>query len=748
MEDILQRRPWLTPTLLALLSLLFFGGVLWTPGQIIAAPDIEGLFVPWLTYAVESLRQGVFPLWDTNQFSGYPFFANIQVGLFYPPNWLFLILPVSTGLAVNLALHVWLGGWGMARLVQRLGGSHSGALIAGLAFAFSGFTAVRVAEGHYGYLNTFAWTPWVVLAYWWAAREGRWHRYALAGAPFGMAILAGHITSMLYVALILLAAAIYQTVVIEGGDGKQRLLRAGLPLLVMVAVGAALAGVQLVPTAEFAMFSTRVSAGFDDETIARYSMYPEHLLTLAAPDFFGQPLITGYWARGAYSESMYYAGVVPLLLALLALRAPTLRRPATFLALLAGVGLLLALGVNGPLYPVAYRLLPPFRWAGVPARAGFLFLFGVCALAGLAATQRADPQDRRRLLRPLNRWLWAIIGAALLAALAAFLLFALNLPGSEAGRAFHMGNALLLFAIWAALGTGALTWWARAPSARWAPALAAALVLLDLWTFGLRLVKAGPYPPMPLWGVIQSLTGEAYRREGPFRILPWGFNTFWQNGATLTEDVESVFGYNTMELTVYNAFTSVSPDWRARAYDLLNARYVAHWGALEDASAYTYLGEGYGVYVYERPNWMPRAWLAGRYEVAADPIARLNQPDFAYRATVLLEAEPPCAPQGDGAGTAKVVAETADRVQLSVEAESPSLLVYSGQYYPGWTAAVDGAPAEVLRADAVLRAVCVPAGAHTVAMTFQPASLTVGALLSLAAAALLTVAVRAWARRR
>src|SRR5690606_36020953 len=114
--------------------------------------------------------------------------------------------------------------------------------------------------------------------------------------PFGMAILAGHITSLLYIALIVLAAAVYQAVVAENRDWKQRLLQVGAPLAVMAAVGVALAGVQLLPTAEFAARSTRVSAGFDDAALARYSLYPEHLLTLAAPDFFGQPFITGYWA--------------------------------------------------------------------------------------------------------------------------------------------------------------------------------------------------------------------------------------------------------------------------------------------------------------------------------------------------------------------------------------------------------------------------------------------------------------------
>lgn len=745
MEQALQRRPWLTPTLLALLSVLFFGGVFWTPGEALAGADTEALFIPWLTHAAESIRQGMLPLWDTHQFSGYPFFANIQAALFYPPTWLCLILPVSTGLAVSLALHVWLGGWGMARLVRWLGGSQTGALTAGVVFAFSGFTAARVAEGHIGVINTLAWTPWVVLAYWWgwAMRKGRWFRPVLAGAPLAMAVLAGHITSMLYVGLILLAAAIYQAVAVETGDWKARLAWAGAPLVVMAAVGTALAGVQLVPTLEFAARSTRLTPDYAELT--RFSLYPEHLLTLAAPDFFGQPLITGYWAQGSYPESIYYVGVLPLLLALMALRAPRLRRAMIFLASLAGVGLLLALGVNGPLYPVVYRLLPVFRLARAPARAGFLFLFGASALAGLAVTLLADPVSRPRLLRPLRgRWPGVVIGGAALAALVAYLLFALNLPDSEAGRLYHMGSALLLFALWAALGVSALVWWGRAGTAAWAPLLVIALALLDLWTFGLRLVRTGPPPPHPVWATVRSLTGEAFQEEGPFRVLPWGMSIFWQNGATLTDNVESVFGYNAMELSAYSAFVSAAPDWRAPAYDLLNARYLAHAGALDEAEGLAYLGEGYGVYLYERPGWMPRAWLAGRYEVTADPVTRLNQPDFDYRAVVLLEQEPPCAPAGgDSGGRVEVVAETATRVELSVTGERDALLVYSGVHYPGWTAAVDGAPAEVLRADGILRGVCVPAGRHTVTMDFLPASLVAGGVITLAALALLAIAARA-----
>ncbi|HEY2746507.1 MAG TPA: YfhO family protein, partial [Polyangia bacterium] len=67
----------------------------------------------------------------------------------------------------------------------------------------------------------------------------------------------------------------------------------------------------------------------------------------------------------------------------------------------------------------------------------------------------------------------------------------------------------------------------------------------------------------------------------------------------------------------------------------------------------------------------------------------------------------------------------------------------------GWSATVDGAPAPIVRADEVARAVAIPAGAHTVAMRYRTPGLRAGALVSLLAwialafAALFTRAARA-----
>ena len=60
-------------------------------------------------------------------------------------------------------------------------------------------------------------------------------------------------------------------------------------------------------------------------------------------------------------------------------------------------------------------------------------------------------------------------------------------------------------------------------------------------------------------------------------------------------------------------------------------------------------------------------------------------------------------------------------VSVSVPPSSPGgLLVLSDQWYPGWTATVDGKSVAILRGDLALRAVALSPGAHQVRFRYQP----------------------------
>jgi hypothetical protein len=75
-----------------------------------------------------------------------------------------------------------------------------------------------------------------------------------------------------------------------------------------------------------------------------------------------------------------------------------------------------------------------------------------------------------------------------------------------------------------------------------------------------------------------------------------------------------------------------------------------------------------------------------------------------------------------------------------VESEQGGVVVFSEIYYPGWQATIDGEKVEIARANYVLRALEMPAGTHTVVMTFDPASIHTTERIAFAALILLAVA--------
>lgn len=87
------------------------------------------------------------------------------------------------------------------------------------------------------------------------------------------------------------------------------------------------------------------------------------------------------------------------------------------------------------------------------------------------------------------------------------------------------------------------------------------------------------------------------------------------------------------------------------------------------------------------------------------------------------------------------------RVEIDVTMERPGLLILADVYYPGWKLLVDGRPAEVLRANRMMRGAALDTGNHHLVYFYDPLSFRIG--LGLSAAGLLALfAALAWSARR
>lgn len=130
-----------------------------------------------------------------------------------------------------------------------------------------------------------------------------------------------------------------------------------------------------------------------------------------------------------------------------------------------------------------------------------------------------------------------------------------------------------------------------------------------------------------------------------------------------------------------------------------------------------------------RNPWaMGNAWMAERVVLADDADMELadlemlkEMPHTAVLAASSVDEETSLSLM-PGSGSISLTAYEANA--LSFEAETDGgVAVFSDIYYPGWQCTIDGEPAEILRANYVLRAVVLPSGKHTVNFRFDPQSL-------------------------
>ncbi|HET8947862.1 MAG TPA: YfhO family protein, partial [Candidatus Polarisedimenticolia bacterium] len=132
---------------------------------------------------------------------------------------------------------------------------------------------------------------------------------------------------------------------------------------------------------------------------------------------------------------------------------------------------------------------------------------------------------------------------------------------------------------------------------------------------------------------------------------------------------------------------------------------------------------------------LPRIRFVTRARPPRDPrdaAASLLDPAFDPDSEVLVDDAPRTepAPSPEGAPI-QVLQDDPERVRISLVAPRAGHLVLSDCDAPGWRATVDGFPAPIRRANMLFRAVPVPAGRHTIEMSYRPFSVKAGAALSL-----------------
>ena len=185
------------PVLLLVAALLGLAVLLFAPfffdGRVLWSQDIGRVYYPVATL----LRQVLLNLdpaplvWNPNLGAGFPLVADGVSTPFYPLHWpLLMLLPPARALTAGLFLGYLGSALAMAAFVRSLGQSRPAAILAGLAYAWSGF-----AVGHSVHVNVVAGLPFLPLTLLFLERASKGaalRNVTLAGMSWGLLCLGGH----------------------------------------------------------------------------------------------------------------------------------------------------------------------------------------------------------------------------------------------------------------------------------------------------------------------------------------------------------------------------------------------------------------------------------------------------------------------------------------------------------------------------------------------------------------------------
>jgi hypothetical protein len=736
--------------------LWLFGGALFA-GRVLFFRDLSTHYGPAYAFAADALHRGVWPVWNPLTSAGEPFI------LVYPPDLTFLLLGGRLApLGVGAALHLLLALVGGTALARRLGMGHWGAFLAGTVYGLGGFSLslINLVPLH----QASAWAPWVIAAFLAAVRRPTGRRLAVLAALLALQASTLGVEIVLQTALVGLVLT----------EDRQWLRDRRAPRLLAVGLLALALAAPAVLGVRSLIEGTSRGRGFHVPEALQFSLHPVVLVEALLPKLLGEPHAfsdADYWGRAFFPDGYpylltLYIGLPVLLIALHA-------RRQRHLWLLTLLGLLLSLGVYGPLGLLPDAWVLPFRG---PQKFFFLSHLSLALLAGFGFEAALGSRPQRRL-----RLVLAVPGLTLLLVVAFLHLDAgaareglarLVPPLADPRGRVVAGNtwpAAWLPAGLLALGTGL----ALVRGGRWTQT-AAGLVLLDLLTVN---------------GTVNPLAPAAFyelRRDVAALVKPaaeMGNGRWFSYGVAHTPGLrfEPVMARAPSDAWLYYldrqslfpntpaldglpcAFGLDRTGWAPEGSTLqpaesTPAQFRRHWRRLQLAGVRWILSfEGLPadrvllrgevklpevrpkLRLYELASTLPRALWVPRYEVEADPArlrARLEDGSFDPRTVVLLSAPPPVdgiGGAGGAEGPSTVVYEAVDPHTVRVHAATPpGFIVVLDGYHPDWQAEDQSGLIRLLRADGRYRALLTPGGERVFTLRYRPAWRAPSLLLSAA----------------
>lgn len=288
------------------------------------------------------------------------------------------------------------------------------------------------------------------------------------------------------------------------------------------------------------------------------------------------------------------------------------------------------------------------------------------------------------------------------------------------------------------------------------------LCLADMWGVNKRYLNDAQFVPHSIRTetFTKTNTDELILQDSSldYRVLNFATSTFDDNNTSYWH--KSVGGYHPAKLRRYQEMIEhhISPEMQAaykaiataggemdsvdankfRVLNMLNTKYFIFPAGQQRQTVPILNPHAYG-----------NAWFVNKVQYVNNANEEIDALDSIIPTeTAVVDARFKDVLKGatesykDSLSSIRLTSYAPNRLTYETNNTQDGIAVFSEIYYPdGWHVTIDGQPAELARADYILRTMYVPAGQHTIEMRFDPTSLHVTEGIAYGALALLVIGI-------
>jgi hypothetical protein len=694
------------------LNNLFLQSQIFT-SQDLGRGDITHQHYPYRNFYSQAIKELKIPLWTSSISTGFPIFAEGQLGVFFLPNIVtYFFFPAYLAFNLSFFIVFILASVGTYIYCRYLGISRFPSLLSSIVYAFSFVFIGHIL--HITVLQTISLFPWLMLAAdKFFSKSSRLYLLLFA-LIFSQQYLAGFIQCVIYAII-----AIY-TMIFLRYFNKPHFAKNILLLTFACLLGIGIAAVQFLPSVELFSQSTRTSSGADT---TRFFYSLKDLVYFVNPFFWGDPSNATYArdpAEGLLWENNIYSGLIPfafLLIGFLYFKKNKTLRPYIYLFFLT---LIFSLGWLSIL-----QHIPPFSMFRLPQRSLFLTSFAFAIIAGFGFDQMLCFIKKKISKKSLVIFIGTII--VILTFLDVFL----------HGQGYNGGISK--------------DDWLKTPETA---------KYLRSQNISGRILSLGG---IDNWFRVYNTISHGWRSKNVKKLL--ATRAVLDPNANMLYGITSVNGYAAFETTntaLINQLIFYGDSQNDKSFEIgtssakllgmENVQYIVSaknivsgandlqlvWQKLDKDSQATYK-------IYKNKQFIENIYPIKRvvFEPSTEQMINdLLSPNFNPKDTALIYSLNHVQEFPDEVSIFDIK-NSNENITFQTSCKGNSFIVISNTYYPGWKAFVDGQEIDILAVNINSQGINIPAGEHNVRIFYDPSGYKVGKIISILSL-LLAITILLW----